>query len=250
MRAPDDPLHDGSSHPTADPTAADAYHGPGWCEPRSVTSTEAGEALPSLHGPRQESACPTVSAVGLFHRRPRWSMTSSRRNARGRSRRATVSCHERQRTSVGRRPATAARDLRAAPRDAIPAPAPATDVARRAGEAVAAALVIVPERLSDVYYRTGLTILLTIITLGIWGFLWTYRTSEDLKKYNGDGLGGVLGIVIYLLISVVLMFTIPNEIKNMYERDGRPSPITAVWGLWFLLPLSETLSGMSRCSGC
>jgi hypothetical protein len=96
---------------------------------------------------------------------------------------------------------------------------------------------VVPERLSDVYYRTGLTIFLTIITLGIWGFLWTYRTSEDLKKYNGDGLGGVLGIVIYLLISFVLMFTIPNEIKNMYERDGRPSPITAVWGLWFLLPL-------------
>ena len=96
---------------------------------------------------------------------------------------------------------------------------------------------VVPERLSDVYYRTGLTILLTIITLGIWGFLWTYRTNEDLKRYNGDGLGGVLGIVIYLLISLVLMFTIPNEIKNMYERDGRPSPITAVWGLWFLLPL-------------
>ena len=33
------------------------------------------------------------------------------------------------------------------------------------------------------------------------------------------------------------MFTIPNEIKNMYERDGRPSPVSAVWGLWVLLPL-------------
>jgi hypothetical protein len=33
------------------------------------------------------------------------------------------------------------------------------------------------------------------------------------------------------------MFTMPNEIKNMYERDGRPSPVTAIWGLWFLLPL-------------
>jgi len=96
---------------------------------------------------------------------------------------------------------------------------------------------VVPDKLSDVYYRTGLTIFLMIITLGIWGIFWTYRTSEDLKKYNGDGLGGVLGIVLYLLISIVLMFTIPNEIKNMHERDGRPSPITAVWGLWFLLPL-------------
>jgi len=95
----------------------------------------------------------------------------------------------------------------------------------------------VPQDISSVYYNKGLTILLTIVTCGIWGVFWTYRTSEDLKKYNGDGLGGVLGIVIYLLLSVVLMFTIPNEIKNMYERDGRESPVTAIWGLWFLLPI-------------
>ena len=69
------------------------------------------------------------------------------------------------------------------------------------------------------------------------GGFWTYRTNEDLKRYNGDGLGGVLGIVIYLLISIVLMFTIPNEIEKMYQRDGRQSPISTVWGLWFLLPI-------------
>jgi hypothetical protein len=94
-----------------------------------------------------------------------------------------------------------------------------------------------PESIRGVFYSVGLTILLMIVTLGIWGFLWTYRTSEDLKRYNGDGLGGVLGVVLYLLIAVVLMFTIPNEIKNMYQRSGRESPVSAVWGLWFLLPL-------------
>ena len=96
---------------------------------------------------------------------------------------------------------------------------------------------MVPETVGGVYYSPGLVILLTIVTLGIWGAFWTYRNSEDLKKYNGDGLGGVLGVVIYIVFSVVLMFTIPNEIKNMYERDGRQSPVTALWGLWFLLPL-------------
>jgi hypothetical protein len=107
----------------------------------------------------------------------------------------------------------------------------------------------VPERLGGAYYGTGLVIFLTIVTLGIWGALWTYRTSEDLKRYNGDGLGGVLGVVIYLLLSIVLMFTIPNEIDKMYQRDGRQSPVSAVWGLWFLLPLIGTSSGTSRCSG-
>jgi hypothetical protein len=96
---------------------------------------------------------------------------------------------------------------------------------------------VTPESVGGVNYSTGLVILLTIVTLGIWGFFWTYRTNEDLKKYNGDGLGGVVGIVLYLLLNVVLMFTIPNEIKNMYDRDGRESPVTALWGLWFLLPL-------------
>jgi hypothetical protein len=94
-----------------------------------------------------------------------------------------------------------------------------------------------PDDIGGVFYSKGLTILLMIVTLGIWGFFWTYRTNEDLKRYNGDGLGGWLGVVIYLLLNVILMFTIPNEIKNAYERDGRPSPVSALWGLWFLLPI-------------
>ena len=94
-----------------------------------------------------------------------------------------------------------------------------------------------PPDLSGVFYNKGLNILLFIVTCGIWGFFWTYRTNEDLKAYNGEGLGGVLGVVIYFLLSPVLMFTIPNEIKNMYERDGRPAPVSAIWGLWFLLPI-------------
>jgi len=94
-----------------------------------------------------------------------------------------------------------------------------------------------PASIGGLRYNTGATIALSIITLGIWSAIWTYRTSEDLKRYNGDGLGGVLAVVIYLLLSVVLMFTIPNEIQKMYQRDNRESPISTVWGLWFLLPL-------------
>ena len=96
---------------------------------------------------------------------------------------------------------------------------------------------VVPPTVSGPFNSVGLVILLMIVTCGIWGIFWTYRTNEDLKKYNGDGIGGVLGVVIYLLLSVVLMFTIPDEVSKMYQRDGRESPVSAIWGLWFLLPI-------------
>jgi Domain of unknown function (DUF4234) len=99
----------------------------------------------------------------------------------------------------------------------------------------------VPERAAGPFYSTGLVILLTIVTLGIWQYFWTYRTSEDLKAHNGDGLGGLLGLLLVFFVYPVVMFTIPNEIKNAYERDGRESPVSALWGLWFLLPLIGNL---------
>jgi Domain of unknown function (DUF4234) len=94
-----------------------------------------------------------------------------------------------------------------------------------------------PESIEGAFYNVGLTILLSIVTCGIWGLFWTFRTNEDLKRYNRDGLGGVLSVLIFLLLAVALMFTIPYEIKNAYERDGRESPVTPLWGLWFLLPI-------------
>jgi len=94
-----------------------------------------------------------------------------------------------------------------------------------------------PSDIGGVFYSVGLTILLMIVTLGIWGIFWTYRTNEDLKRYNRDGLGGVIGVILYLVINIVLMFTIPHEIEEAYRRDNRQSPISTVWGLWFLLPI-------------
>jgi hypothetical protein len=95
----------------------------------------------------------------------------------------------------------------------------------------------VPERLGGPFYSIGIVILLSIVTLSVWTFLWAYRTGEDLKKYNGDGLGGWLTVILRFVFWPIILFTIPNEIKNMYERDGRESPVTALWGLWILLPL-------------
>jgi Domain of unknown function (DUF4234) len=96
---------------------------------------------------------------------------------------------------------------------------------------------IVPPALGEVYYNSALNILLFAITCGIWGGIWAWRTHDDLQKYNGDGLGAVVGLILGLLAQAAVMFTIPNEIEKMYQRDGRESPVTTLWGLWFLLPI-------------
>jgi len=84
----------------------------------------------------------------------------------------------------------------------------------------------------------GLSILWAILTLGIYTLVWTYRTQEEIKRYSGHGIGGVLGLVIVILISPVTYFVVPSEIRYMYEDlDGGTSPVRGLTGLWLLLPI-------------
>lgn len=85
----------------------------------------------------------------------------------------------------------------------------------------------------------GTQILLSIVTLGIYGAYWAYKRHEEIKQHTGEGVGGVVGLVIYLLIGVVTLFLLPSEIQKMYQRDGRESPVspmTAFWALLFVIP--------------
>ena len=72
----------------------------------------------------------------------------------------------------------------------------------------------------------GLSILWFILTLGIYGIYWVYKTQEEVKRYSGNGIGGVLGLVIYILLSPVTFFIVPSEVRYMYEDlDGDTSPV-------------------------
>jgi amino acid transporter len=83
----------------------------------------------------------------------------------------------------------------------------------------------------------GLSILWFILTLGIYGIYWVYKTFEEMKRHTGVGIGGVLAIVIHILIGIVIWFVGPSELGGMYKRDGRPAPLTGWTGLWMLLPI-------------
>ena len=60
----------------------------------------------------------------------------------------------------------------------------------------------------------GTQILLTIVTLGIWAIVWTYRQHRDIKEFSGEGVGGALGVVIYIFIGIVTPFLLANEVRD------------------------------------
>ncbi|HYU60275.1 MAG TPA: DUF4234 domain-containing protein [Solirubrobacterales bacterium] len=78
--------------------------------------------------------------------------------------------------------------------------------------------------------------LLSLVTCGLYAYYWIYLQGEELKEHNGEGLGGV----VLLLLSFVIVgpFLLAAEIQKMYETDGRQSPVTALYGLWLLIPLA------------
>jgi hypothetical protein len=90
----------------------------------------------------------------------------------------------------------------------------------------------------------GFGIFLFIITLTIYGWYWAYKTQDELKQHTGDGLGGVVGLVVWILLTPVTGYTIPSEIGKMYALDGREKPMTGWTGLWFFPGLYLIIPGI------
>jgi hypothetical protein len=87
----------------------------------------------------------------------------------------------------------------------------------------------------------GMTIFLSIVTLGIWTLVWSYQNGDELKRHANTGLGGVAYLLITLFIAPVTMFLMAGEVEQLYRREGKEPPITTIWGLWFLLPIIGNL---------
>ena len=85
----------------------------------------------------------------------------------------------------------------------------------------------------------GKQVLLSVVTLGLYGIYWAYQSHEDISQYMRSGVTGVVGALIAVFAGVVTLFLLPIEIKKMYEADGQVSPVgpaTAFWVLLFVVP--------------
>jgi hypothetical protein len=95
----------------------------------------------------------------------------------------------------------------------------------------------------------GLSILWTILTLGIYALVWVFKTHEETKNYSGEGVGGWLGLVIYLVIGPVTPFLVASEVGKLYSREGQQPPVTGLTGLWILLPLVGAIVWFVKVQG-
>ncbi|WP_204164446.1 DUF4234 domain-containing protein [Nocardioides daejeonensis] len=80
---------------------------------------------------------------------------------------------------------------------------------------------------------TGVSILLFIVTLGIYGLVYWYLVHEEMKRHSGDGVGGGIALLLAFFVSPVMGFLTPNEIAELYKRQGQQPPVTALTGLWY-----------------
>jgi hypothetical protein len=80
---------------------------------------------------------------------------------------------------------------------------------------------------------TGLQMLLFVVTFGVWGYVYFFQTHEEMKRHTGDGVGGVLALVVALFFWMASPFLLSHEVGRLYQRRGARSPVSALTGLWF-----------------
>jgi len=80
---------------------------------------------------------------------------------------------------------------------------------------------------------TGMTILLFFVTFGIWGFIYYFQVHEEMRRHSGQGLGGVLALVIAIVFGIVSPFLLSHEVGQLSERRGQRPQVTALTALWF-----------------
>ena len=84
---------------------------------------------------------------------------------------------------------------------------------------------------------TGVSILLLIVTLGIYSLVYYFKTHDELKRNTGQGLGGGVALLLGFFVAFVLAFTFPGEVGKARQSRGLEPKVSPVTGLWILLPI-------------
>jgi hypothetical protein len=97
----------------------------------------------------------------------------------------------------------------------------------------------------------GFGILMTIVTLFIYTYYWSFVTFEELKMHrDGKGIGGVIALILMLVGGgIAIPFFAGSEVGQMYAEDGREKPVTGNTGWWILLPIAGAIIWFVKVQG-
>lgn len=83
---------------------------------------------------------------------------------------------------------------------------------------------------------TGKCILLTVVTLGIYVYVYNYQVHDEMKRHSGRGIGGGIALLLTFIASVAMPFVTPAEVGSLYALRGQRPPVRGWTGLWVILP--------------
>lgn len=87
--------------------------------------------------------------------------------------------------------------------------------------------------------RNPLTVvLLSIVTLGIYGLYWTFVMFRDTREFGGQGFGGLAGLALAVLLPFLPPFLLPWQVGRTRMDAGLDRRVGGLWGLWWLLPIA------------
>lgn len=95
----------------------------------------------------------------------------------------------------------------------------------------------------------GVVFLLMIVTLGIYALFYYYKTYKEMKDYSGNGVGGVVGLILAIFIGIVTPFLLASEVGNLYANEAQEKPVTGLTGFWTLIPLLGALIWLFKLQG-
>jgi Domain of unknown function (DUF4234) len=78
----------------------------------------------------------------------------------------------------------------------------------------------------------GSVILLTMLTFGIYGVYWNFKTFDELHRYRG-GKGVTGGVGVLLALVLASPFVLGSYVKEAYEEADYEPTVSGATGLWF-----------------
>lgn len=87
--------------------------------------------------------------------------------------------------------------------------------------------------------RNPLTVvLLSVVTLGVYGLWWDYVMFRDTREFSQHGFGGGTGLVFAILLPFLPPFLLPSQVGRSRIDAGLDRRVSARHGLWWLLPVA------------